>query len=139
MFFPVLLLRRLYKKKKFILLAILVIILLRNMRARKETETFVTYGEYPQTVDSPLLSDIYPVKKQPKLSTEGREILHKLYPIYDSNSKELNNIKDWSSPDNGNCSPAELCNSMYDTIQVEKSSEVKSPLNEWTNTRINFY
>lgn len=139
MFFPVVLLKKLYQKKKFILLAILVIILLRNMRATNETETFLNYGDYPQTVDQPLLGDIYPVKKQPGLSSEGRETLHKLYPIYDSNSKELNNIKDWSSPDNGNCSPAELCNSMYDNIQVKESSEVKSPSNEWNNTRINFY
>jgi hypothetical protein len=129
MFFPVLLLKKLYQKKKFILLTILIIILLRNMNTRSETETFLNYGDYPQTVDQPLLGDIYPVKKQPGLSIEGREILHKLYPIYE----------DWSSPDNGNCSPAELCNSIYDNIQVKESSEIKSPSNEWSNTRINFY
>lgn len=138
MFFPVLLLRRLYQKQKFILLAILVIILLRNMRAKRK-ESFITYGDYPNSVDFPLLNGVYPLKKDIKLSQESRDHLYELYPIHPANSPELNNVKEWKSPDNGNCSPAELCNAIYDIKPVQAHPEIQSPSDPWNSNRIGFF
>ena len=137
MFFPVFLLRRLYKKQKFILLAILVIILLRNMRSKRES--FVTYGDYPNSVDLPLLNGVYPIKKDVKLSQEGRDKLYELYPIHPANSPDINNVKEWKTPDNGNCSPAELCNAIYDIKPVQANSVIQSPTDPWNSKRIGFF
>jgi hypothetical protein len=137
MWFPVLLLRRLYQKQKFILLAILIIILLRNMRAK--SESFVTFGDYPRTVDLPLLDGVYPIKKDMNLSSQGRDKLYELYPVYSSNSSDINNIKDWQTPDNGNCSPAELCNVIYDIKPVQAHESIQSSSDPWNNKRIGFY
>jgi len=137
MWFPVLLLRRLYKKQKFILLAILVIILLRNMRAKRES--FITFGDYPDTVDLPLLNGVYPIKKDSKLSAGGRDKLYELYPVYSSNSPDINNIKDWKTPDNGNCSPAELCNAIYDIKPVQSHESIQYPTDPWNNKRVGLY
>ena len=103
------------------------------------TESFVNLGEYPSSQTNPLLEDDYPVKKNPQLSTDGSKQLFQEQPHTDMSSyaQITNNKRYWSNPNNGTCSPADFCNSIYSNKQIEKHSPVPTPA-EYP-TRVNYY
>lgn len=81
-------------------------------------ENFLSYGDYPISVDKPLLYESYNVKKNPKLDKSTKDI-YKNYPIFSSNSLKSNNIRYWDLPTNGQCTPPDFCMSIYNkTLQL---------------------
>jgi hypothetical protein len=40
--------------------------------------------------------------------------MSKMMPIYPANSLKINNQKEWASPDNGTCMPADFCDAIYE-------------------------
>ena len=99
----------------------------------------VPYGKYPCTSTSPLLYDSYPVKKPPQLSPLGYDSIWTDYPLLPSSYNQITNNKEyWSIPENGECSPAEFCHSIYDSIQPVKKQI--PPILNWNETpRVNYY
>ena len=79
------------------------------------TESFVNMGEYPSSQTNPILIDDYPVKKSPQLSHVGSEQLYQEQPksIMSSYAQVTNNKRYWSNPNDGTCSPADFCDSIY--------------------------
>ncbi len=70
-------------------------------------------GTYPVSVTNPLLS-VYKERNPPRLSNLTLQELSKMRPIYPANSLKSNNIRYWSSPDNGTCTPADFCDAIYE-------------------------
>ena len=101
-------------------------------------EGFITYGNYPCEVEHPLLYGDYPVKKNMRLSKLNSQSIYKYYPIYPSASDKINNIKNWATPNNGLCTPAELCDAYYDKINIVEDI-LNSPKPEWDPNRVNYY
>lgn len=94
-------------------------------------------GEFPLTVDKPLLVGDYNLKTPPYLSALSASDIYKEYPIFPAHSTELNNIRYWTKPENGTCSRAELCGYLYEDYTDQ---HIPPPLTApgW-NKRVNFY
>lgn len=71
-------------------------------------------AEFPCEVDNPILFGNYPLKQNPTLSN-NYEMNAKMNAYTDMSSYEqtTNNVKNWVTPDNGTCSPAEFCGALY--------------------------
>ena len=94
-------------------------------------------GEYPLTVDKPLLYGDYNVLANPHLSAFNASDIYKDYPVFPSDSLEINRIRYWTKPENGTCSRAELCGYLYDEYTPQN---IPPPLTTpgW-NKRVNYY
>lgn len=136
--YPIRLLRQLYSKYKIIFFLIFVIILFSVMHS-KINENFITFGDYPKTTELPLLHDNFPTKTKISLSENKSNDLFEMTTIYPSNSKEINNIKELKTPDNGKCLPAELCNAIYDIKPVQQNNEMQPEPHDWNNTRVGYF
>jgi hypothetical protein len=96
-------------------------------------------GKFPCEVENPILFGDYPVKDNARLTNNTYYINSKSKPYIPMSSfkQKTNNIKNWITPDNGSCSPAEFCGALYnkkffDTIQN------KAP-NDELGVRVNYY
>ena len=108
----------------------------RNRNKREGFTSKLSSGEYPCSVNNPLLQDSYTLLDLPGISTFNSRNSHETYPVFSASSPQINNIRDWSNPDNGKCSPLDVCKGIYkDTVQ-----KIKPPLvvPGW-NSRVNFY
>ena len=94
-------------------------------------------GEFPLTVDKPLLVGDYNLQTPPYLSALNASDIYKEYPIFPAHSTQLNNIRYWTKPENGTCSRAELCGYLYEDYTDQ---HIPPPLTApgW-NKRVNFY
>jgi hypothetical protein len=80
----------------------------------------------------------YKEKKKPGITDHEAQDIYTNYPVFPADSSSNNNIRYWSRPTNGKCSPAEFCGSLYDTTR----QEIPHPLQPqpWTGvTRVNYY
>ena len=104
----------------------------------KYTEGFLSSGDFPFSVDNPSLKNDYPVKKNPQLSTDTSEIMSKEQPRTPMSSYEqvTNNFRYWKNPNNGMCSPADFCNSIYNNKQIHVPT-VPTPND--LSVRVNYY
>lgn len=85
----------------------------------------------------PLLYD-YKEKTIPRLSSNESQDIYTNYPVFPADSCKNNNIRYWKRPTNGKCSPAEFCESLYDTTLQNISPPIQSQ--PWTGvTRVNYY
>ena len=103
--------------KVLIVLVIIGILLLCSINSSKLPEGFepINPGNVPCVSEQPILYGDYPVKKDPMVSNLGSQQLWKFYPTFPVGSykQETNNIKYWSTPNNGTCSPAIFCGGLY--------------------------
>lgn len=92
--------------------------------------------KYPSDV---LLADWYP-KHQPKptISNLNEEKQYKNYPVFSAHSTKINNLRQWRKPNNGKCSPAELCGNFYEDLHVTLPTPATRPgFNK--GIRVNFF
>ena len=110
---------KLYRKKHAsIFLGIIVLLIVIIMIFPKVIEKFdnstLSSGQYPCTSSYPLLYNDYPLKTPPSLSDLGYTSIWTDYPILPSSHNQItNNKRYWNIPENGECSPAEFCNTIY--------------------------
>ena len=97
-------------------------------------------GEFPLSDTQPLLYGAYKVKQNTNVTKDNNYNIWKEYPVYNSSYKqETNNKQDWSTPDNGTCSPAEFCGTPYEKTE-QKKHVVSKPIPMDANvTRINWW
>lgn len=92
------------------------------------------------TETKPLL-DNYKLTNQNKLSNIDSKSLSSYKPMtsMSSYSQITNNYENWSSPNNGECSPTEFCGSIYENINTNNNqllNETQFNINKYSN--INF-
>jgi hypothetical protein len=98
-------------------------------------------GLFPQSLDKPLLND-YPLTNRKSVSNNSSETIWQDYPIFSVGSyKQLtNNLRFWSNPDDGKCTRAEFCKTLYDNKQVHSNIiEPLPPAEQGEGARVNYY
>ena len=104
---------------------------------KKEGYSNLNSGEYPIAVDKPILYNDYIVNPHQQLSALNASDIYKDYPSFPATSTKTNNVRYWTSPDNGTCSRAELCGSIYENYTKQNIPKpAKQP--GWDN-RVNYY
>lgn len=91
----------------------------------------------------PLLHNDYPLKNPGGLSNLSADDLWSYYPVFDNSyGQYTNNVRYWKVPDNGRCSRAEVCCSLYDSKPIKKMriAPVPKPISFSADARrVNFY
>lgn len=101
-------------------------------------ESFQNLGEYPVSVEKPILYDTYNIQKKPGLSNNGAINIYKNYPVFPATSTNNNNIRYWRRPTNGKCTAADFCGGVYD--YTSHPIPEKAPAPKWDNgIRVNYY
>lgn len=102
-------------------------------------------GIYPVSVDKPILND-YPLTNEKdinKIQNNSVKDIWQDYPVYSLPSfKQItNNIKKYASPDNGSCTPAMFCNSLYKKINNDPQAEINPlpPVNAGAGSRVGYF
>jgi hypothetical protein len=105
------------------LMSILVLGLLLNPMIRVEG---FSGGEYPLSVDTPLLDD-YPLIGKNDTSNNNYNRIWDNKPVFTVGSfKQLtNNLKYYKNPDNGQCVRSDFCNAIYYDKKNALSNEIK--------------
>jgi len=122
----------------FLLLAIALSSSLVSIINSNKKEHFANAGEYPKSVETPILQCDYKVQPNPGVSCLGVEDIYMNYPTFPINSCANNNVRYWRKPTNGLCSPPELCGGLYDDTEQEIPLPPTPPKCD-SRTRVNFY
>lgn len=104
-------------------------------------EMFISRGEFPISVDSPMMQNsLYPYKRPGGLSDSSYRDQWLKYPIWAVGNYEqkTNNIRYWPTPCNGTSTPADICGGLYEKIEVKKDC-IPSPPKKYCSTRVNYY
>jgi hypothetical protein len=105
--------------------------------SKKEGYSNLNPGDYPTSMDKPILYNHYTVNPHKQVSALNASDIYKDYPTFPATSTKNNNVRYWGSPDNGTCSRAEFCGAMYDkSANVKKAKKPKRP--GW-DKRVNYY
>ena len=125
----------------FLLVLLIVSSILYYMNMMKTVkDTFITYGDYSDSVTKPLLYGDYPLKKEVKLSNITPEIGRSYKPVLPSSYLQTtNNIRHWGKPDNGTCRPSTMCETLYDEKDVVIPEFPKLIPFSSNQTRVNMY
>ena len=108
-------------------------------------ENFISHllqpGAFPDSVSKPLLYGDYPLQKGALgLSDLNSKSLSAYYPVFPSSYlQRTNNVRYWATPNDGTCSPANMCGTLYDnkTLNIHKFPKM-IPFSS-KQTRVNMY
>ena len=99
-------------------------------------------GNYPAAQTDVLVQDTYPAIGKNQVSDESGEKMWQKYPIYQLGSYEqtTNNIRYPNNPDDGRCTPANLCYALYKDKNIGSNVvEPLPPLNPECGTRVGYF
>jgi hypothetical protein len=101
-------------------------------------EGFITLspGMYPKSLDDPILSDTYKVKKDPGYDKMSSSDIFVNYPQFPAKHCGTNNIRYWRRPTNGLCSPPGFCMGLYDATEPKITPPPDAPNG---TPRVNYY
>ena len=100
----------------------------------------LTPGIFPESVSKPILNGFYPLQDVPpgegvSPNTSADNFL--LYPLFPAAHCETNNKRFWTIPDNGLCSRAEMCETLYNKKTIRKPV-IKPPTLDG-GVRVNYF
>jgi hypothetical protein len=114
-----------------------------NQTSRREGFAPLSPGSFPDASTYPLLYKDYPVKTPGGLSQLSSTDLWSYYPVFDNGyAQYTNNVRYWATPNNGKCSPPEVCGGLYNDKPIKKMRIVPAPKPLSLNSdarRVNFY
>jgi hypothetical protein len=99
-------------------------------------------GNYPAAQTDVLVQDTYPAIGKNQVSDESGEKMWQKYPVYELGSYEqtTNNIRYPNNPDDGRCTPANLCYALYKDKDIGSNVvEPLPPLNPDCGTRVGYF
>ncbi len=107
-------------------------------------ENFVSHllqpGTFPTSVTKPLLQGDYPLQKEPGLSDLDSRSMSAFYPVFPSSYlQRTNNVRYWATPNNGTCSPANMCGTLYENKKINIPEFPPSIPFSSKDTRVNVY
>jgi hypothetical protein len=96
---------------------------------------------FPESVSKPILYGDYPLQKGALgLSDLNSKSLSAYYPVFPSSYlQRTNNVRYWATPNDGTCSPANMCGTLYNnkTFNINKFPKMV-PFSS-KQTRVNMY
>jgi hypothetical protein len=102
--------------------------------------SLLNHSAFPCNIDNPILYGDFPVKKNVGITKLENSDIWKDSPIKEVGSYEqiTNNVRYWKNPNNGTCTRAELCNSIYDnkTLDIPPHPPI---LKFGQDIRVNYY
>lgn len=120
-----------------ILVAMIVFVIPALLGASRLNEAF-SPGKYPCSVIQLPLSDVYKGKSDFGYTNNNSKDIYLNKPVFHAKHCGTNNIRYWRRPTNGLCSPAGMCEGLYDTTEPSIPSRPIPP--EWSEIpRVNFY
>jgi hypothetical protein len=126
--------------KLIILLLIILFCLIFGFYYNKAIKTYSNLGVKSDA--DVLLSDFYPIKKNNQLTNNNSYNIWWHYPQFTigSYNQYTNNIKHQNNPDNGTCTPAEFCGSLYKNKYIKSNNIVPlKPTPITSGARVNYY
>ena len=104
------------------------------------SEPFVNSGEYPLADDKQILYNDYTVADDGGgISALNSSDIYTEYPVFPVGSVKTNNIRYWTQPDNGKCTPPEMCGGLYVPTKQNIPPPAKAPSWSAAEPRVNFY
>ena len=101
-------------------------------------EGFLTPGDYPLSIDKPLLVGDYNLAPNPGITDRGSQDIYGDYPVFPATSCGTNNIRYWRRPSNGQCTPASMCGGLYTNTEQKIPPQTASP--KWDDgIRVNYF
>lgn len=100
----------------------------------------LTPGIFPESVSKPILTGFYPLQKVlpgEGISNNNSYDNSLLYPIFPAAHCGTNNLRNWKIPDNGLCSRAEMCETLYNDKKIQKQTLSPPLLNG--GVRVNYF
>ena len=94
-------------------------------------------GTVPTSETDPLLQQ--PLLTKTGVSTLSSTDLWKFTPVFPAKSTKNNNIRYWKTPNNGNCTPPEMCGGIYSSDYSLNVPSPPKPLSFSVDRRVNFY
>ena len=108
---------------------------------RYKSDVLTVPGEFPKSVDKPILDD-FPLINSKSVSSNNVSDIWKDYPVLNLASfKQItNNIRFNRNPDDGTCSRAEFCGALYHDVK-HPSNVIKPlpPAEEGPGARVGYY
>ena len=122
-----------------IILSILLILGIMYVYVGSQEGFSLKPAEFPCDMDNPILFGDYPVKKPVQLSKNSYKANSHMdsYTEMSSYDQETNNIKNWGTPDNGTCTPAEFCGFLYNQKMFDEVHSMAP--NDNAGVRVNYY
>ena len=116
----------------------------KNKNNWKEGFAALSPGSFPDASTYPILYNDYPVKPPPVgVSDMSASDLWTFYPVFDNSyAQYTNNVRYWETPNNGKCSRAEVCGTLYNNKPIKDLNIVPVPKPISPNSevrRVNFY
>ena len=99
-------------------------------------------GDYPMIVDNPLLNASFPSTHNKYVSSNNASDIWWYYPIFKvgSYAQVTNNLKYRRNPDDGICSRAEFCGTLYKDNEIHTNiSTPLPPVPDTPGTRVGYY
>jgi hypothetical protein len=97
----------------------------------------------PDATTYPLLQNDYPLKTPGGVSDMSSDDLWSYYPVFDNSyAQYTNNVRYWATPNNGKCSRAEMCGTLYNDKPIKDMHIVPVPKPISFNSevrRVNYY
>ena len=98
------------------------------------------FGYYPIDVNVPILYEDYPLKKKMGVSNNSYQMNSSYYPIFGSSyGQYTNNVRYWSTPNNGLCSPAIFCGGLYENKKLDIPPTPDAIPFSSPDIRVNYY
>ena len=99
-------------------------------------------GSFPDASTYPILYNDYPVKPG-GVSDMSASSMWTYYPVFDNGyAQYTNNVRYWETPNNGKCTAAEFCGTLYKNKPMKDLKMVPTPKPISLNSevrRVNFY
>lgn len=130
-----------FNKPMYLILALITtVVFVLTFTKTYEGYSNLDVGYYPIDVNVPILYEDYPLKKKMGVSNNSYEMNSSYYPIFGSSyGQYTNNVRYWSTPNNGLCSPAIFCDGLYDNKKIDiPQSPVAIPFSS-PDIRVNYY
>ena len=128
-------------KSIYFVLALIIVNLIMNLfKNYKEGYHNLSPGSFPIDVDVPILYEEYPLKKNMGISDNTYEMNMSYYPVFGSSyGQYTNNVRYWSTPNNGTCSPADFCDGLYNNKKIDIPQTPHSISFSSPDIRVNYY
>jgi len=120
-----------------------IVLSVRQKDGFRSNNDLASPGDFPKEVDLPLLAGYFPYTGHKYSSNDQGSRIWWHYPIFTEGSyaQITNNLRYPNNPDNGTCTPADVCGALYRDKKKNPSNYLYPlpPAVEGPGARVNYY